>query len=150
MGTQIESDGLNPTDFDSTVSQTGPNGAVAFFQQAQHFVISGGNFTHNVMHNVSNTQDFRSIPLGDVDLQREIEDAAPRSRRGSVRRIYSARISGLAASMTAIVYQGDNAEDDWREEIARYSSLRWDILYLEGRGYLRGNTDILASCSFMV
>ncbi|KAJ7111713.1 hypothetical protein C8R44DRAFT_882774 [Mycena epipterygia] len=85
-----------PSDSDDAQSH-----AIAFFQRAQHLVVSGGNFTNNIMHNVINGplgpfSEFRMIPLGDLDLQVEIRVGHARRRhgRGSVQRIYSARIDG--------------------------------------------------------
>ncbi|KAJ6538661.1 hypothetical protein DFH09DRAFT_1176666 [Mycena vulgaris] len=44
--------------------------------------------------------------------------------RNSARRVYSARVHGCKAKMTAAVYQGENGEEEWREDISRYAWLR--------------------------
>ncbi|KAJ7679970.1 hypothetical protein B0H17DRAFT_1206256 [Mycena rosella] len=49
--------------------------AGAFFPQAQHFVIAGGNF--NSINNITQVapdppSDFRRFPIGDLDLRNEI------------------------------------------------------------------------------
>jgi NAD(P)H-flavin reductase len=57
------------------------------------------------------------IPLGDIDLQHEIRldqesvIVGRRSGRGSVRRMYSAKIDGRKSRMTVAVYRGNSAED---------------------------------------
>ena len=58
------------------------------------------------------------IPLGDLDLLREIKfdsdsggiSRSYRQARCSVRRVHSARILGCESNMTVAVYQGDKAE----------------------------------------
>ncbi|KAJ7854239.1 hypothetical protein B0H13DRAFT_2081341 [Mycena leptocephala] len=45
------------------------------------------------------------------------------SGRCAARRIYSARIHGTQSDMTVVVYQGENAEETWRWELAKYSGL---------------------------
>ncbi|KAJ6576868.1 hypothetical protein DFH09DRAFT_1276322 [Mycena vulgaris] len=104
----------------------------AFFPRAQNFVVAGGKFTSitNITHAALNVpSDFRMIPMGDLDLREEIRQ---RHRSGvvyrgegraSVRRVYSARIYGSDSKMTVAVYQGKNAEEEWREDISQYSWL---------------------------
>ncbi|KAJ6553213.1 hypothetical protein B0H19DRAFT_1377830 [Mycena capillaripes] len=43
--------------------------------------------------------------------------------------MYSARIHGSNSSMTAILYQGVGAEEQWRKDISRYSGLRHPNLF---------------------
>ncbi|KAJ7501797.1 hypothetical protein B0H11DRAFT_688298 [Mycena galericulata] len=69
------------------------------------------------------------IAMGDIDLMKEIrlhEDSgvASRKRAGQVRRIYSARVNGGKANMTVSLYEGKNAEKQWREDIEEYISFR--------------------------
>lgn len=101
-----------------------------WFSSAHNFSISGGTFTSNVQTIADESpkgkqlwsacidsshlshQDFRSIPLGDINLLREIVHRQSRrvSRRGSakvVRKLYSATVGSL--SVTAVVYYGDEA-----------------------------------------
>jgi hypothetical protein len=109
------------------------------FSGSQHFVVTGGIF-HNITKNYVNINaptvfpgmfesfrpiqgksnnmiDFRTIPLGDINLQAEIDlnrgsRVVDRTRdRGSVRRVYSARVMGLEGNMTVAMYQGDGAEE---------------------------------------
>ncbi|KAJ7315800.1 hypothetical protein DFH08DRAFT_419937 [Mycena albidolilacea] len=76
--------------------------------------------------------DIRTIPLGDIDLQREIHlnsDTGVVNREHSrprVRRIYSAKLESRVrkANVTVAIYQGEGAETEWRQDIARYLSVR--------------------------
>ncbi|KAJ7508796.1 hypothetical protein B0H11DRAFT_1962643, partial [Mycena galericulata] len=38
--------------------------------------------------------------------------------------MYSARIEGRQSDMTVAVYQGENAEEKWKRELAKYSGIR--------------------------
>ncbi|KAJ7806613.1 hypothetical protein B0H14DRAFT_2875416, partial [Mycena olivaceomarginata] len=109
-----------------------------FFPRAKHFVVAGGNFSRimNISQAApSDPPDFRVIPLGDLDLRHEIilkaGSVAAHRRRGrvSARRMYSVHLHGSRSGMTAAVYQGDGAEEQWREEISRYSELRHPNLF---------------------
>ncbi|KAJ6599439.1 hypothetical protein B0H10DRAFT_722569 [Mycena sp. CBHHK59/15] len=113
---------------------TGPG---AFFPHAQHFIVAGGAFTSVINYfpapshiAPSEFADFRVIRLGDMDLRREIRleqgsrmDAGHGPSSG-LRRIHAVRLVGCASDMTAIVYQGRNAEKEWRREIHNYSGIR--------------------------
>lgn len=59
--------------------------------------------------------DFRMIPLGDIDLQREIlldTGAVDRRReRPRVRRVYTAKIEGRKSDVTVAMYQGEGAQE---------------------------------------
>ncbi|KAJ7443429.1 hypothetical protein FB451DRAFT_1376692, partial [Mycena latifolia] len=85
-----------------------------------------------------NPTDFRMIPLGDLDLRNEIRlDSGVLyhcwNPTRSVRRLYSARIHGSKAPMSVALYQGENAEEEWRQDVSRYSYLRHpNILQLFG------------------
>ncbi|KAJ7124364.1 hypothetical protein C8R44DRAFT_852256 [Mycena epipterygia] len=106
----------------------------AFFPASQNFTVAGGVFESRVTNHIhqaapSLPSDFRRIPLGDIDLQREIRmDTCGVVRRahepGSVRRMYSAKIAGRKSNMTVSMYQGDTAEEEWLEAISKYSWLR--------------------------
>jgi hypothetical protein len=67
----------------------------------------------SIFHNA----DFRMIPLGDICLQDEIRlEGGTRTighlrDRGSVRRVYSARVVGLEGNMTVAMYAGASAEE---------------------------------------
>ncbi|KAJ7234334.1 hypothetical protein C8J57DRAFT_1249284 [Mycena rebaudengoi] len=91
----------------------------------EHFIINGGSFTSSTNHltTYSNADapgvDFRTVPLGDINVQHEIETkprAVTRRRRaglGSTRRMYAVRIpaNGQATDMTVAIYQGLHAEE---------------------------------------
>ncbi|KAJ7095655.1 hypothetical protein C8R44DRAFT_718234 [Mycena epipterygia] len=110
----------------------------AFFPNAHNFTIAGGHFT-SITHSAPTIpSDFRTIPLGDLDLRSEIrlDDFGVVNRQhglGTARRIYSARVDGRQSDMTVAVYQGGNAEETWQRELAKYSGLRHpNILQLYG------------------
>jgi hypothetical protein len=97
----------------------------AFFPRAQHFTISGGTFTSNViaptvLHrkllpwNSSigphlKVRGFRLIPLGDLDLLQEIrlEDASSVVHA----KFYYVLVSRDKSKMTAAVYRGRSGEE---------------------------------------
>ncbi|KAJ7461446.1 hypothetical protein FB451DRAFT_1404680 [Mycena latifolia] len=121
---------------ESTAEGSGPprdQSTGAFFPQAQHFVVAGGQFKSitNITHAASTLpSDFRMIPLGDLDLRNEIRlDSGVAYRCWNpmrlVRRLYSAWIHGSKSPMTVALYQGENAEEDWRQDISRHAWLRW-------------------------
>ncbi|KAJ7211438.1 hypothetical protein C8J57DRAFT_1399907 [Mycena rebaudengoi] len=66
--------------------------------------------------------------MGDLDFRAEIYRnlvvVHRRGKQASARRIYSARVRGIDSNMTAAVYQGNNAEEEWREDVRRLSWLR--------------------------
>ncbi|KAJ7023137.1 hypothetical protein C8F04DRAFT_190650 [Mycena alexandri] len=111
--------------------------AGAIFPGSHHFTVAGGTFT-NVMKNYVNApdvpSDLRRIPIGDIDLQRQIrvnevrvdEDSGVifREARGCVRRVYSAKVEGRKADMTVAIYEGNTAEEEWRRDIAKYMTVR--------------------------
>ncbi|KAJ7186213.1 hypothetical protein GGX14DRAFT_485662 [Mycena pura] len=107
--------------------------AGSFFPDAKHFVLTGGKFTSitNITQSAyHDPSDFRVIPLGDLDLRQEIRlDGTSgivhrRNGRASVRRMYSARIRGINSKMTVAIYQGENSEEEWREDISQHLNLR--------------------------
>ncbi|KAF8145167.1 hypothetical protein K438DRAFT_1872542 [Mycena galopus ATCC 62051] len=106
-------------------------GASSFFSRSKDFVISDSTFTTHI-HNPGPTllSHFPTIPLGHLDLRNEIllnigsDTVYRRDRQVSVRKVYSARIHGCQANMTVVVYEGDNAEEEWHHEISKYAQLR--------------------------
>ncbi|KAJ7079675.1 hypothetical protein C8R44DRAFT_992577 [Mycena epipterygia] len=101
----------------------------AFITNSRNFTIVGGNFTNVINCAPTGPLDFRTIPLGDLDLRNEIrlEDGGVVNRQRELhaaRRIYSARIEGKNSDMTVAVYHGENAEETWKHELAKYSGLR--------------------------
>ncbi|KAJ7735491.1 hypothetical protein B0H16DRAFT_131023 [Mycena metata] len=99
------------------------------FSGSHHFTLAGGTF-NNYVAAPALPLDFRMIPMGDIDLQQEqavnknLGVVGRRRDRNSVRRVYSAKIEGRNSKVTAAVYQGDGAEEDWRREREMYMSVR--------------------------
>ncbi|KAJ7442953.1 hypothetical protein B0H11DRAFT_2204353 [Mycena galericulata] len=102
--------------------------AGAFFPHSERLLISGGVFTSNIINITQGTPplplDFRMIPMGDIYLRHRVGIVTRWTGRNCARRLYSARIEGKQTDMTVAMYQGDNAEQEWREDISRYLSLR--------------------------
>ncbi|KAJ7369192.1 hypothetical protein DFH08DRAFT_833295 [Mycena albidolilacea] len=108
----------------------------AFFPGAAGFTIGGGDFTSNVTNNVYNLPPeqpaaFRTILLGDIKLLKEIHMndesgvVGRRIQRTSARRMYSAKVvGGEPGPMTVAMYQGDDMEEEWRQHITKYESIR--------------------------
>ncbi|KAJ7369207.1 hypothetical protein DFH08DRAFT_984162 [Mycena albidolilacea] len=109
----------------------------AFFPGAAGFTIGGGDFTSNVTNNVYNPAleqpaAFRTIRLGDIKLLKEIRMndksgvVGCQSQRTTARRMYySAKVvGGEPGAMTVALYRGDDMEDEWRQHIAKYESIR--------------------------
>ncbi|KAF7326725.1 hypothetical protein MSAN_02500500 [Mycena sanguinolenta] len=103
--------------------------AGAFFPNSRHLAIEGGTFTSNNTI-ASQPSDYLRLPLGSIDLRREIRlDAAAGvvSRnygQSPVHRMYSAQVECRSTPMTVALYQGDGGEEEWRESVARHSRLR--------------------------
>ncbi|KAJ7223332.1 hypothetical protein GGX14DRAFT_657922 [Mycena pura] len=111
----------------------------AFFPRAHNFVVSGGRFkTITNIHHAASTvpsgtqlqwTDFRIVPRGDLDLLHEIQlDCESgvvyrRNERRTLRKVHSARIHGSKSPMTVAVYQGDNAEEEWKCDISKHANL---------------------------
>ncbi|KAJ6545257.1 hypothetical protein B0H19DRAFT_1075599 [Mycena capillaripes] len=102
----------------------------AFFSNSKHIVVMGGTFTNNNHVAPSNPPDFRVIPIGDLNLLKEIKHPSESlvvrrwKGRASTKRMYTARIPGFQSAMTAAVFQGEGAEKQWHAEISRYSDIR--------------------------
>ncbi|KAF7377105.1 hypothetical protein MSAN_00129500 [Mycena sanguinolenta] len=110
--------------------------ASGMFSHSQQFTVMGKTFTNITKNYVAAPglpSDFRMIPMGDIDLRREIRvdectgvvNSQPRER-ACVRRIHSAKaiIAGRKSRVTVAIYQGNGAEKEWRQDIAKYMSLR--------------------------
>ncbi|KAJ6464402.1 hypothetical protein C8R45DRAFT_499142 [Mycena sanguinolenta] len=94
--------------------------------------------------------DFRTIRLGDINLRKEIRpdhygvvDFQNRLGRGAVaRRMYSGKIRGDPGPVTVAMYGGNRAEEEWRQDLAKYAAIRHPyIMQLYGlvnTGGLRG------------
>ncbi|KAJ6518114.1 hypothetical protein C8R47DRAFT_6689 [Mycena vitilis] len=103
----------------------------AFFLRSRQFKVSGGTFTNvtNIYRTRDPPSDFRVIPLGDLDLlDRKKGRFEVVTGRTSARKLYTARIPALQSKVTAAVYEGDGAEEEWREAILRYLHLRHPYL----------------------
>ncbi|KAJ7509113.1 hypothetical protein B0H11DRAFT_1363248 [Mycena galericulata] len=133
MADDLHTDQSHPVESVSTVSEVSGDSTRydgAFFPGAQHFVVNGGHFTSNIFNSPPDVpSDFRRIPLGDVDLRHEIRmDASGvvhwQGARACARKMYSARVEGKQSDMTVAVYQGENAEEKWKLELAKYSGIR--------------------------
>ncbi|KAJ7369183.1 hypothetical protein DFH08DRAFT_833262 [Mycena albidolilacea] len=107
----------------------------AFFPGAAGFTIGGGDFTSNVTNNVYNPAPeqpaaFRTIRLGDINLLKEIRNESGvvgrQSHRTNARPMYySAKVvGGEPGPMTVALYQGDDTEEEWRQHITKYESIR--------------------------
>ncbi|KAJ7833008.1 hypothetical protein B0H14DRAFT_2801743 [Mycena olivaceomarginata] len=114
----------NPaTDDSEYVSREG-----GFFAGSKHFTVAGGTFT-SIIKKYPTAPDFRRIPLGDIDLQHEIHldntfGVVDRQRRRTrnIRRVYSAKTAGR--NVTVAMYQGNTAEEEWRQDIEKYMAVR--------------------------
>jgi hypothetical protein len=101
------------------------------FVGSRHLTVTGQNFT-NIMNNYTsgpmvppgkcvsnnsatrlNIADFRIIPLGDINLQKEIRlnHETVVGHRPRVRRIYSAKVDRGKSNVTVAMYQGNGAEE---------------------------------------
>ncbi|KAF7337297.1 hypothetical protein MSAN_02282300 [Mycena sanguinolenta] len=73
---------------------------------------------------------IQTIRLEDINLMKTIrldphsDVVGCRSRGVGVRRIYHAEIRGNPGTVTVVMYQGDGAEDEWRQNVAKYESIR--------------------------
>jgi hypothetical protein len=92
-----------------TMSQTGPPSRISL-------TVSRFALSRKLNNSNARAVDFRRIPLGDVDLRREIRVSSAsgvvhkRRVRGPVRRVYTGKIDGRKSDMTIALYQGINAE----------------------------------------
>ncbi|KAF7377104.1 hypothetical protein MSAN_00129400 [Mycena sanguinolenta] len=120
----------------STYDPESPSHASGMFSHSQQFTVTGKTFTNITSHNYaapSLPSDFRTIPMGDIDLRHQIRVDevtgvvnAWLHKRPCVRRMHSAkaRIDGRNTRVTVAMYQGDGAEEAWRREITKYMSMR--------------------------
>ncbi|KAF7377026.1 hypothetical protein MSAN_00120700 [Mycena sanguinolenta] len=106
--------------------------ASGMFSHSRNFTVTGkslNNITNNYAA-LSLPSDFRMIPMGDIDLQHEIRvDNSTgvlnyHRQRAHVRRLYSAKVEGRKSTLTVAMYQGHGAEEKWRQDIAKYMSMR--------------------------
>ncbi|KAF7353142.1 hypothetical protein MSAN_01501700 [Mycena sanguinolenta] len=83
--------------------------------------------------------DFPTIRLGDLKLAKEVRintqsGVVGRQNRGAcARRIYHAEIRRNPGTVTVAMYQGEGAEEEWRQHVAKYESIRHpNIIQLYG------------------
>ncbi|KAJ7261432.1 hypothetical protein C8J57DRAFT_1513960 [Mycena rebaudengoi] len=82
----------HPSDHFGSIISDDDSSRLSFFAGAQHFVVTGGQFTSSITHNSINPPFI--VP------------------------------SGRQSDMTVAIYQGENAEENWRRELAKYSGIR--------------------------
>ncbi|KAF7377080.1 hypothetical protein MSAN_00126500 [Mycena sanguinolenta] len=111
-----------------------PSHASGMFSNSQQFAVTGGTFT-NITKSYTAPglpSDFRMIPMGDIDLRHEIrldkymDIAYSQRQRACVRRMHSAKaiIAGRKSRVTVAIYQGNDAEEEWRQDTTKHMSLR--------------------------
>ncbi|KAF7326724.1 hypothetical protein MSAN_02500400 [Mycena sanguinolenta] len=106
-----------------------PSYTGAFFPNSRHLVVEGGTFTsHSTI--ASPPADYLRIPLGSIDLRNEIRlDSAScvvfrDHTQRHIRRMYAARVECRSAPMTVALYEGDHAEEEWKNSVSVHSRLR--------------------------
>ncbi|KAF7374164.1 hypothetical protein MSAN_00298100 [Mycena sanguinolenta] len=122
----MDLNGTHPDEHLGSYSPGDNSGSASYggsiFSGSQHFTVAGGTFT-NITKNYSTVlavlRDFQTIPLGDIDLQREIR---LKNDFGAIRlrKLHSAQIRREQSKMTAVIYQGDGAEQEWRPDVEKY------------------------------
>jgi hypothetical protein len=107
------------------------------FTGSENFTVPGGASTNITNHHAATVTsvellpvvlcyleyeyqiDFRMIPLGDIDLRREIQVhsstgvVARQREREYARRVYSAKVEDRRPNFTVVMYQGNGAEEVW-------------------------------------
>ncbi|KAJ7063840.1 hypothetical protein C8F01DRAFT_1250107 [Mycena amicta] len=142
MSTTSEVQAVGSNDESHVVAASDPAQRVysgSFFHSSNQVSVTGGMFTsaqsvtNHFQHGPSvgvPQADFRKIPLGDINLQRElrVDDRSVsvyrRREHGCVHRVYSARVEGRKGDMTVAIFQGKNAEEQWSQTVLEHSSLR--------------------------
>ncbi|KAF7330651.1 hypothetical protein MSAN_02450300 [Mycena sanguinolenta] len=120
--------------YSTTCDLESPPNASGMFAHSQKFTVTGGTFTNITNYTTAPfvPSDLRIIPMGDIDLRHQIRVdectvvAYSQRQRACVRRMHSAkaRIDGRRSRVTVAIYQGNDAEKEWRKDIAKYMSLR--------------------------
>ncbi|KAF7340615.1 hypothetical protein MSAN_02133200 [Mycena sanguinolenta] len=120
----------------STCEPESPSHASGMFSHSQQFSVTGGTFTNVTNNNYTTVpslpSDFRMIPMGDIDLWHQIRVdectgiAYSQRQRACVRQVHSAkaRIDGRTKRVTVALYQGNDAQEEWRKDIDQYMSMR--------------------------
>ncbi|KAF7353331.1 hypothetical protein MSAN_01521300 [Mycena sanguinolenta] len=76
--------------------------------------------------------EFRTVRLGDIKLRKQIDSESyyvvdyqnRLCRETVVRRVYSGEIRGDPGPVTVAMYDGDQAEEEWRQDVAKYAAIR--------------------------
>ncbi|KAJ7618728.1 hypothetical protein FB45DRAFT_932299 [Roridomyces roridus] len=105
--------------------------AGAFFPGAQHIHVSGGTFTSHVHQGPPSRElePFRRLRRGDIDLRQtrwdgKLGTVSSGARNAAVRRrICSAVVDGKQSEVSVFLYEGDDAEQKWRDFLARHTNL---------------------------
>ncbi|KAF7377049.1 hypothetical protein MSAN_00123000 [Mycena sanguinolenta] len=118
----------------STSDAESPPHASGMFSHSRNFTVTGRNLTNITNHYAAPClpADFRMIPMGDIDLRHQIrmdkctDVAYSQHPRACVRRVHSAkaRIDGRTKRVTVALYQGNDAEEEWHQDITKHMSLR--------------------------
>ncbi|KAJ6566416.1 hypothetical protein B0H19DRAFT_710077 [Mycena capillaripes] len=128
-----------PSDHTSEGSVPGFSG---MFSGAQHIAVTGHSLVNTTNYyttaaTVPSDVNVKMVSLWDIDLQHEIHldtstGLVNRHRiQPTVRRMYSAKIKGQTT--TVAMYQGRGAEEEWRQELAKYTSIRHpNIIQIRG------------------
>ncbi|KAF7340613.1 hypothetical protein MSAN_02133000 [Mycena sanguinolenta] len=114
-----------------------PSPASGMFSNSQQFTVKGQTFINITNNNhpaaPSLPADLRMIPLGDIDLRHQLRmdeytgvvESQP-CEQAYVRRVHSAKaiVASRKSSVTVAIYQGNDAEERWRQDISKYMSMR--------------------------
>ncbi|KAF7377032.1 hypothetical protein MSAN_00121300 [Mycena sanguinolenta] len=108
--------------------------ASGIFSYSRKFTVTAETLTNITNHYAAPSlpSDFRMIPMGDIDLRHEIRMdkytgvSYFQRQRACVRRMHSAKaiIASQKSRVTVVIYQGNDAELEWRRKIAKYMALR--------------------------
>ncbi|KAJ7748723.1 hypothetical protein B0H14DRAFT_2983323, partial [Mycena olivaceomarginata] len=98
----------------------------AFFPGAAGFTIGGGDFTSNFTNNVYNPPRNNQLLLKEILMDDGSGVVGRQSQRTSARQMYySAKVvGGEPGPMTVALYQGDDTEEEWRQHVTKYESIR--------------------------
>ncbi|KAJ7168854.1 hypothetical protein C8R46DRAFT_240797 [Mycena filopes] len=131
------------------------NHAGGIFPGCQNFTVTGGTYTNILQSTDVVPSDFRRIPMGDIYLQDNLSGDFSTTRRhlaqrSFFRRMFSAKIPGHTSNVTVATYQGDRAEEEWREDVTRYMSFRHhNILQLFATAAMKNIYAAVFHCDFV-
>ncbi|KAF7309179.1 hypothetical protein MKEN_01120500 [Mycena kentingensis (nom. inval.)] len=105
--------------------------SASFFAGANNVSIHGGSFVSSIARDAEVDaigRGYREIPFGDIELRRELHNAAASDRGyismycGPQSKLYAARVQGRA--VTVSIHRGREAERKWQEEVQSTHALR--------------------------